>query len=108
MTNQIKLKFPNRINIISFNFKIIADKTIGGGSFDIGKGEIVIGIKHINDDPTYVFNVICHELMEVISELTRTRYDDPSVHGNYKFFWDHKEFELNVKIFAETIRHFIA
>lgn len=103
----IKLRFPKQINIISFNFKVIADKTLGGGSFDINKGEIVIGVKHIKEDPTYVFNVLCHELMEVISELTRTRYSDPSVSGNYKFFWDHKEFELNVKIFAETIRHFI-
>lgn len=101
------IKFPKSVNIISFYFDIITDDTIGGGHFDINESTITIGTKHLEKDPSYVFSVICHEVMEVISELTRTRYNDPSVDGNYKFFMDHKEFEMNIKVFSSIISQFI-
>ncbi len=103
----MKLIFPKVINILSFTFKIKQNKTSSGGSFCFAKGEIVIGTKHILDDPTSVFDVICHEVMEAITVATNTRYKDGSCGDNYKFFMDHKEFQTNISLFSITIQKFI-
>lgn len=103
----MKIIFPKTIKILSYTFDIIIDKENGGGSFDFGEGTITIGTKYIKQDPSSVFNIICHEVLEAIACATNTRYNDTSVSGNYKFFMDHKEFELNTNLFAITIQNFI-
>lgn len=101
------LQFPKKINILSFTFKVIQDPKISGGHFSFSEGIIGIGTKYLKEDSTSVFNVICHEVLEAIHVATNTRYQDQSVSGNYKFFTDHKEFELNTNLFAITIQKFI-
>ena len=103
----MKIKFPKKVMILSFAFNIIQDKSTSGGSFDYGKGEITIGTKFLKDDPDSVFMVICHEVYEAITVATKTRYEDGSAAGNWKFFFDHKEFEVNTNIFAMVISQFI-
>lgn len=54
-----------------------------------------------------MFNVLCHELLEVIITVLSYRYSDPSTSTNYKFFMDHKEFENVVQIFSSVITKFL-
>lgn len=101
------ITFPKKIEILSYTFKVVQDKSHAGGSFSFANSEIVIGTKCLDKDPSYTFNVICHELMEIVHVALSTRYDDASVAGNYKFFQDHKEFENGINLFAVAIQKFI-
>lgn len=101
------ITFPKKIEVLSYTFKVIQDKSHAGGSFSFSDSEIVIGTKCLHTDPSYTFNVICHELMEIIHVALSTRYDDNSVGGNYKFFQDHKEFENSINLFSILIQKFI-
>lgn len=101
------IKFPEFIVILSCRFKVIQKADEAGGSFNTAKGELIIGTKHLLEDPDYTFQVICHELLEVIYSLANLRYSDNSVEGNYKFFMDHKEFQIATNIFSHSIQQFI-
>jgi hypothetical protein len=103
----MKLQFPNEIQVMSYTFKVTQDPNNAGGYFSFADSIITIGTKFIKSDPSSVFNVICHEILEVIHVATCTRYDDNSVGGDYKFFSTHKEFEINTNLFAVTIQKFI-
>lgn len=103
----MQLKFPKEITIGSVRFKVIKEKSHNGGSFCFGDGEIRIGVDCIEKDPGYTFMIICHEVAEIIHIILGTRYDDPSVKANYKFFQDHKDFENHTRLFAQTIQQFM-
>lgn len=103
----MKIIFPEKIEILSYTFKIKQEESHAGGNFSFVDSKIIIGTKCLNDDPNYTFSVICHELMEVIHVALATRYDDASVEGNYKFFQDHKEFQNGISLFAIAIQKFI-
>jgi hypothetical protein len=103
----MRLKFPDQVVIASHTYKVILDPEEGGGSFDSAKSILVIGTKYLKSDPNYTFNVICHEISEMCHVILCHRYSDHSVHGNYKFFMDHKEFQNHTALFAQTIQQFI-
>lgn len=103
----MKLKFPKKIEILSYQFKIVYNKNESGGYFNFDQREIGIGTKRLELNPDYVFMIICHEIMEMITVMTNTRYDDGSVAGDWKFFMSHKEFENNIQIFSKAIKEFI-
>lgn len=101
------IKFPENVVILSCLFKVLQDPETAGGAFSISKMELKIGTKFLETDPNYTFNVICHEVLEIIYCLMNVRYDDPSVEQNWKFFMDHKEFQLATNIFSSTIQNFV-
>jgi hypothetical protein len=103
----MKIKFPKKITILACEFIVKKDKKTSGGSFNMKKGEIIIGTEFLGIDDSSVFNVICHEVMEIILALLSLRYHDGSVSNNYKFFMDHKEFQTSIVVFADTIKHFM-
>jgi hypothetical protein len=103
----MKIKFPKRITILACEFKVIQDKRAGGGSFNTKEGTMTIGTLYLEDDPSSVFNAICHEVMEIITSLLCLRYSDQSVMGNYKFIMDHKEFQTAIIVFSDIIKNFI-
>lgn len=104
----MKLKFPKRITIASYTFNIKQNKLEGGASFSFTDREIIIGTINLERDVVSTFNLICHELFEVCSVITNVRYDDNSVSNNYKFFMDHKEFEVTTELFSKAVSEFIA
>ena len=103
----MKLKFPKTVTITSITFNVRKDNNSDGASLDLANREIKIGTKHLTTDPNYVFELICHELMEIVCILTSTRYDDYCVTEKYKFFMDHKKFQNNLSIFSIAINEFI-
>lgn len=107
MKNKFKFKLLKEIEILDYKFQITWDKTHSGGSFSFARNNITVGIAKIKDHPEIAFHILLHELSEVIHVLINTRYDDPSVDGNYKFFLDHKEFELHNRLLSQTILKFL-
>lgn len=104
----MKLKFPKTVTIGSYKFAIKKNKKNAGASFNFKTREIIIGTEHIEEDENSVFGLICHELMEISSVITSTRYNDPCVTENYKFVMDHKEFETTIEVFSKALSEFIA
>lgn len=103
----MEIKLPKKISIGCFTFNVVADPKTSGGSFSLSKSEMRIGTKHIKDDASYTFNIICHEVLEACMVISNLRYDDTSVIDNYKFFMDHKEFQSCTELFSVAIRQFI-
>ena len=104
----MKLKFPKTVTIGSYTFDVKKDNKSAGACFSFGDRDITIGTRRLKTDPVSVFNLICHELFEISSVITCTRYDDTSVSENYKFFYDHKEFEMTMGIFSKAVSEFIS
>ena len=104
----MKLRYPKKIKIISDVFNIKYDNAHNGGSFDFSENLLVIGIRDKKENEDRIFQVICHEVFEVIAVISNTRYDDP---GNgsqsYKFFMSHKEFQTNIEMFSSVISQFV-
>ena len=103
----MKIKFPEKIDILSSSFKVIQDINEEGGSFNFANSQLIIGTRYLKSDPNHVFNIICHEVSEICHVVLNLRYNDHSVSNNYKFFMDHKEFEIHNSLFAITIQNFI-
>lgn len=99
--------FPKKVKILHSEFSVLTEDDSDAGSFDTLKCEIKIGIRSLRTDPSWTWNVICHEVMELCAVSLRTRYDDRSVDGNYKFFMDHKEFDNVTGLFSSVISNFI-
>ena len=87
------MKIPKYVTIGGFRWRIIKDKTFGGGSFNGSIPEIRIGTKQGKDDINITF---LHEIMEAILAEKLFRYkkgyksDD---NGNYLFIFNHQELE---------------
>jgi len=103
----MKIVFPKQIKILSHTFTVVQKKDDAGGSFDFSRNEHVNRTMLLQSDPAYTFSIICHEVMEAITVVTATRFSDTSVLGNYHFIMDHKQFEINVSIFASVIQEFL-
>lgn len=103
----MKIQFPTHIEIASFTLKVLQDPESGGGKFDLCANELIIGTKYLKSDPDYTFMIICHEVQEICHVATCTRYNDPSVEDDFKFFMSHKEFSTTTSLFAKAIKQFI-
>lgn len=103
----MKLQFPQKIEILPYTMNVKTDDQSDGAYFNLDECLLVIGTKSLKTDRDYVFMLICHEIKEICHICTKTRYRDQSVDGNYKFFMDHKEFEVTNNMFASAIRKFI-
>lgn len=104
---KLRIKKLKEIEILDYKFQIHWDKTHSGGSFYFSDHKIIIGCKHEKEHPQQVFHVLMHEISEIIHALLNSRYDDPSVDGNYKFFMNHKEFEMHNRLLSNIILKFI-
>lgn len=103
----MELIFPEHIDVMCYNFKVITDETRGGAEFCFKSGTITIGTEQLEQSKEIVFMYICHELLEICYEAMSLRYADPSVSNNWKFFMDHKEFENTTSLFSSLISKFI-
>lgn len=99
----MKFKIPRIVMILGQKFDVIKEPDNGGGNFSLGDAEIKIGTKHFKKSPDYTFQILVHEISEVIHCIIATRYDDYSASNNYKFFMDHKEFENHNTILSGII-----
>ena len=93
------------IEILGINFEITWDPTTNGASFDMFTQKILIGTQSPED---WQWNLVSHEISEIIHCQLCTRYSDYSVGGNYRFSMDHKQFETHNMILISVLRKFMS
>ena len=103
----MEIKKIKKIEILSSNFNIVWNKKHDGGSFDHSKSRIEIGTKSEKIDPIYTFQVISHEIMELILGTLGARYESERLSNNYLFNFNHQTFETAIQLHTQTIIKFI-
>ncbi len=101
----MKIKKIKKLKINSFNFTVIWDKTNNGGSFSYYTKEIKIGIK--NSDDSRIFEIIMHELMEIVAVDMNVRLERPDCDSDYIFVYDHRQYDTMMNILASLVSEFI-
>lgn len=107
-------KKNREINILGHTCVINFKREHGGGSFSLGakggRNEIVVYIEPDGEkSDEVVFQVLCHELSELIHALLNTRYhsSNTSTSGGYMFVMDDNEFELHNSLFSIALYEFL-
>jgi len=107
----IKINFSiKKITIGSTDFDIIWDKKTSSGSFsypDKKKAFIKIGVEDHKINPLRTFEIIIHELKEIIQLEQSTRYGRADEARNYEFHYTHKEHTDLCSRLAELLNKFI-
>lgn len=103
----MELKRINKVEIMSFTFKVKWNKSHNGGRFDMSKSIIEIGYKDYDIDPLYTISVISHEVMEAIMCMMGARYESEREHCKYLFNFNHQTFENAIQIHTQVMSKFI-
>ena len=103
----MNIKFIKEIEILSSKFTVVWDKTNDGGTFSWSKSEINIGIKSFKKDPLYTFQILSHELFEIILVGMGARFASGRTSENYLFSFDHQTFENAIQIHSQALSKFI-
>ncbi len=103
----MKIKFINKVEILSSNFDVIWDNTTDGGSFSWATNSIKVGVKNYKKDPLYTFSVLSHEIMEAILCGMGARFENSRTMDNYLFNFDHQTFENAIQIHISVLSKFI-
>ena len=101
----MKIKRIKKLKVNSEEFDVVWDKTHSGGSFCYDKMIINIGIKHSKD--SYIFMLICHELMEICAIEMQVRYSRPDCDSDYLFSYDHRQHTTMIDMFSSLVSQFI-
>jgi membrane glycosyltransferase len=103
----MKVKFIKKVEILSCELNLIWDKSHDGGSFALGKSELIIGIKSYKIDPLYTISIISHEVMEMILQLMGGRYDNGRLVNDFLFSFNHQTFENAIQLHTQTMNKFL-
>lgn len=76
-----------------------------GGSFSYGTKSIKIGVKSKEEGP--IFDILCHELMEICAEEMCIRFKRPDCDSDYIFVYDHRQYETMMNMFAGLLSQFL-
>lgn len=86
---------------------MIYDKHHNGGSFNMGKSEITIGINCIDKDPNWTLSIISHEIMEIILLTMGARFSNGRLENDYLFNFNHQTFENAIQLHSSILVKFI-
>lgn len=101
----MKIKRLKSIRINSYTFSIKWDKSHSGGSFKYGdECSIEIGTEMANEGR--IFDVLCHELMEICAVEMNVRFKKTDS-MDYIFVYDHAQHDTKINMFAGLITQFI-
>ena len=106
MVLDMKIKRIKSLEINSYDFAVKWDSKETGGSFDYNKHEIVIGTK--DNTEREMFNIICHELLEICACECRCRFMRGDVSDDYYFMYDHRLHDIKANMLASLIWKFVA
>jgi len=101
----MKVKRLKQIKINCRTFTIDWTKEHSGGSFDYTDRKIKIGLKH--NEESEIFEVLCHELMEIVFTDLYVRLSRPDCDRDYIFVFDHRQFGNAIATFSGLINQFI-
>lgn len=107
----MKFKFPKKIKIGAYDYKVVYDKKSGGGSFALpykGKvGKITIGTRDMKGDNGDFLGIVLHELSEIIHVELCSRFTEPGTSDNYFFNYRHDKHTALNQILAGLLKEFI-
>jgi len=98
------IKKIKKITVGSITFDIKWNSKHGGGSFDYSTNLLEIGTAG-GDDRT--FEVIMHELSEMLHCNQHTRFQRTDIHDDFLFVTDHRQFDAHNSHLAGLIKQFI-
>jgi hypothetical protein len=94
---------PKSITICGKPHSVKLDKEFSGGSFNEANASIVIGTAHKLDVP----EILLHEVIEAVFAIRNMRYitqrAEPD-NGDYRFMFNHEEFEQAVRDIAAALK----
>ena len=97
------MTIPKTITICGKPNRVLLDKKHSGGSFDENKAVICIGTASPADIP----EILVHEIFEAVLCVRNMRYaiqrSEPE-NGDYRFVFNHDEFELACKDVAAALK----
>ena len=97
------MKIPRSVILCGKPCKIIQESDHNGGEFSCAEMTIKIGTA----DPDQIEENFVHEVSEAILAIRDYRYITEKLEpdsGDYRFFMDHKEFQLFARDFAIAMR----
>jgi hypothetical protein len=101
----MKIKRIKKLKVNSYLFNLVWDSASYGGSFSYEKLNITIGVKSKIDEE--IFEIICHELLEIVAVEMRTRLSRPDCGDDYIFVYDHRQHSTTANMFAGLVSQFI-
>ncbi len=101
----MELKKIKRLKVNSYDFAVVWDKALSGGSVSYKNLEITIGLKSASKGE--IFETVCHELMELCAMEMHVRFDRPDCTTDYVFVYDHRQHDTMINMFAGLVGQFI-
>lgn len=99
----MKIKQIKTLRVNSYIFELKWDKESNTGSFDYGTRILRIGI--LNKEAR--FEILCHELMEIVALELNVRYRRPDCDSDYLFAYDHRQHDTIMNMFSSLLSQFI-
>ncbi len=101
----MKIKRIKSLKVNSYYFNVVWDKEKEGGFISYKEQLIKIGVK---DSPEgEVFDILCHELMEICAMEMHVRFQRPDCATDYIFVYDHRQHDTMINMFAGLVSQFI-
>ena len=100
----MKLKRIKKLRVNSYDFDVKWSKEISGGSFCYGDLELCIGT---NNTELVIFQILCHELMEICATEMNVRFRRPDCETDFIFCFDHRQHETMMNMFAGLLDQFL-
>lgn len=101
----MKIKRLKKIRINSHDFNVEWDKKVGGGYFSYRDRKICIGTADNNN--SRIFEIICHEVMEICALEMFVRFDRTDCDSDFMFVYDHRQHTTMMGMFSAAISQFV-
>jgi len=101
----MKIKKIKKLKVNCFEFDIVWNNKHNGGSFSYLPNKIEIGTLRLSNEE--ILMIICHEVMEIVTEEMNVRFVRPDCTTDYIFSYDHRQHETMMNMFSGLISQFI-
>ena len=101
----MKLKKIRKLRVNSYEFSVVWDKKVGGGSYSYQTRKMVIGCKDASEEEQFM--ILLHELEELAATEMHVRMQRPDCDGDFIFVYDHRQHDLKSNMVAGWLMQFL-